>query len=325
MPSGLCIATSIDGNVQFEPKTIRFVSWTTTIRRFYERPFQATALGDAMYQEHWGFDRPPFQVGQDGAGYFRSPAQVEALARLTYLVNDQQRLGVLIGPGGVGKTVLLDAFARRQRLRGHQVCYRSLLGLQHDEFVLAVASDLGETPSSFDTLGILWRNIEDRLLVNRYQRLPTVFLFDDADEAESDILTAIARLAQWKGASDSRVTVVVACDQDHVQLLGSRLIDLCDLRIELHPWEAGDTAAFVRDVCLRAGRNKPVFDETGLEQLHALAQGLPRQIRQIAELALIAGTADDLKAIDGETVEDVVAEFSISDAERSWPIQTRLA
>lgn len=275
---------------------------------------EVSELGDdAMYLEYWGFDRPPFNVGSAGAGYFRSPTQVEALARLSFLVDDQQRLGVLVGTSGIGKSILLDAFARRQRMLGHQVVHQNLLGMQHDEFVLGVADDLGEIPASGDTLSILWRRIEDRLTVNQYQQLPTVFLLDDADDAESDVLTAVVRLAQWKSASEARITIVVACHEDRVKLLGSRLIDLCELRIDLGVWEAADTAAFVREICTRAGRDEPVFDDSGLERLHHVAKGVPRRIRQVGELALLAGAAAELKSIDGQTIDDVVVELNVVD------------
>ena len=49
-----------------------------------------------MYQQYWGFKQPPFNVGKDGQGYFKSPSQVEALARLTFLVENQHRLGLLV-------------------------------------------------------------------------------------------------------------------------------------------------------------------------------------------------------------------------------------
>ena len=264
-----------------------------------------------MHHEYWGFRQPPFNVGNEGSGYFKSPSQVEALARLTFLVEDQQRLGILVGGAGIGKTVLLDAFARRQRMRGHQVSIQSLLGMQYDEFVLTLAEDLGETSASDDTIGVLWRRIQERLTANRYQQLPTVLLLDDADEAEQDVLLAVVRLAQWKPTADSRITIVVACHEDRVELLGSRLIDLCELKIDLSPWEPADTAGFVHQVCQQAGRDEPAFDTSGLDRLHEISAGVPRRIRQIGELALLAGAAARLDSVDAETIDDVVAELKV--------------
>ena len=264
-----------------------------------------------MYLEYWGFRQPPFNVGNEGFGYFKSPSQVEALARLTFLIEDQQRLGVLIGRSGIGKSALLAAFARRQRMLGHQVSLMSLLGMQFDEFILSAAANLGEIPRPGTTIGILWRRIQDRLTVNCYQQLSSVLIFDDADEAEQDVITAIVRLVQWRPASESRITIVVACHEDRVDLLGPRLIDLCELRIELSAWEVDDTANFVREVCQQAGRAEPVFDSAAIKRLHDISGGVPRRIRQIGELALLAGAAAQLDTIDVDTVEDVVSELNV--------------
>lgn len=267
-----------------------------------------------MYLEYWGFQQPPFNVGNEGLGYFKNPSQVEALARLTFLVEDQQRLGVLVGRNGIGKSALLAAFARRQRMSGHQASLMSLLGMQYDEFILTLAANLGETPLPGTTVGILWRRIQDRLTVNCYQQLPTVLLFDDVDEAEQDVITAIVRLVHWKPAAESRITIVVACHEDRVELIGPRLIDLCELRIELGPWELEDTAQFVREVCQHAGRDEPVFDPAAIVRLHDISGGVPRRIRQIGELALLAGAGAQLAAIDAETIVDVVSELSVGKA-----------
>lgn len=263
-----------------------------------------------MYQQYWGFLTPPFHVGQEGSGYFKSPSQVEALARLAFVVDDVKRLNILVGPTGIGKSALLDAFARRQRLQGHQVVRISLLGLQYDELVLVIAEQLGETPCAADTISTLWRRIEDRLIVNRYQQLPSIFLFDDVDEAEQQVLTALTRLAQWKHSDESRITIVLSCRDDRVHLLGERLIDRCELRVELGAWEAADTADFLHESCRLAGREERVFDHDAVERLHEIAAGIPRRIRQVAELALVAGAGSE--QITRQTIDDVVAEFGVA-------------
>jgi type II secretory pathway predicted ATPase ExeA len=265
-----------------------------------------------MYQQYWGFRQPPFNLGHDGQGYFKSPAQVEALARLTFLVNDQHRLGLLVGPSGIGKSVLLDAFGRRQRMRGHQVARINLLGMQYDEFIWHLAGELGETPRQSDTLGELWRRIQDRLLVNRYQQVTTVMLFDDADEAEQDVLTAITRLAIWPPAAEAQITIVVTCDDCRIELVGRRLLELSELRIELGAWEHYDTAEFLNQILANAGREAPVFDADAIEKIHEISAGIPRRICQVGAMSLVAGAGYGLETIDAETIVDVVSELSVS-------------
>jgi type II secretory pathway predicted ATPase ExeA len=186
--------------------------------------------------------------------------------------------------------------------------------MQHDEFVWHLATELGETPSPSDTLGELWRRIQDRLVVNRYQQVTTVMLFDDADEAEQEVITAITRLALWQPAADAQITIVASCEGNRVELIGRRLLELSELRVELGAWEPSDTADFLHQILSGAGREAPVFDDGAIEKMHEVSAGVPRRIRQIGEMALVAGAGYGVETIDAETISDVVSELSVGRA-----------
>ncbi|HEY4759151.1 MAG TPA: hypothetical protein VIH42_01085, partial [Thermoguttaceae bacterium] len=64
-----------------------------------------------MYQSHWGLRESPFRGGLVMQLLQRSPTHEEALARLHFLVDNQRRLGLLMGPSGSGKSLVLEAFA----------------------------------------------------------------------------------------------------------------------------------------------------------------------------------------------------------------------
>lgn len=141
-----------------------------------------------MYQTTWDIPKSPFHVGPHGAGFYRSTIHDEALARLEYLVNNFYRLGLLVGPSGSGKTALTNFFAHEVQSRGCEVANLSVLGMDRDEFVWRLATELGEIPTHHDSLVTLWRRIQDRLTVNHYQQLPTIIFVDDVHEAEQSTL-----------------------------------------------------------------------------------------------------------------------------------------
>ena len=64
-----------------------------------------------MYQAHWGLQESPFRGLLDPKFFYQSPTHEEALARLQFLVDQQRRLGLLVGPPGSGKSLLLEVFA----------------------------------------------------------------------------------------------------------------------------------------------------------------------------------------------------------------------
>lgn len=265
-----------------------------------------------MYTEYWGLDESPFSGLLDTKYYYPSTSHEEAMARMQFLVEHQRRLGIMCGAAGSGKTLLFGRFADQLRRAGQNAVVVSLLGMTSDEFLWQLADELGESIEPDTGIHGYWRVITDRLLVNRYQQVHSVLLLDDADEAESEVLATITRLTQWQPAADARLTLVVACNAHRPELVGPRLLELCDLRIDVKPWMQEETADYLESLLLRAGREQPMFDASSVAKIHQIAGGIPRHVRRIAELAMIAGAGKSLDSIDENTILAVHSELSVS-------------
>lgn len=260
-----------------------------------------------MYKTYWGLQNSPFSPSE---GIFRTSTIDEAIARLEFLVDNQQRLGLLLGQPGIGKSVLLSSFAQFQRTRGRQVLYIDVQGMGSQELVWRLSQDLGRVPED-ETINLLWRNIYDRLTVNRYQQVSTLVLLDNVGETDRDALSVISRLVQWEPNAATRLTVILAAETENTERIGRRLLELCDLRIELGPWTSKETAEFLAESVIRAGCDKAIFDIMAAERIHQLSGGIPRRIRHLSELSLVAGAGHELPSIDVATVEAVDAELSV--------------
>ncbi len=263
-----------------------------------------------MYATHWGLVEPPFGAGTDLRWFHQSPTHEETLARLHFLVDNRRRLGLLVGPAGCGKSLTLCAFADQRRRAGDLACRISLFGLGVDEFLAAVACELGVNASPEANESALWRTIEDRLTVRRLERRATVFLLDDVDRADFRLQTALVRLAQRDWQPEALLTIVVACRTEDYACVNSRLADLIELRAEIELWGEEDTAEFLRKRTAGANRKKPIFSNEAAARLHVLSQGVPRLASQLADLALVAGAGRELDQIDGEAVEAVYQELA---------------
>jgi general secretion pathway protein A len=260
--------------------------------------------------------------GKAGAGrYYLSPSHEEALARLEWLIAQRRRLGVVVGPTGGGKTLLLSklAAALAEEVGQAPVVKISLLGLDEQQFLLALAQQLELSPGNNITAAELWRRVFDRLKERAYQQTSSVLLFDDAHLAGAAVLTAVSRLVEFDHAPDARVTIVLAADERHTSRLGERLLSRCVLRIDVEPWEADDTLAFVQQAIAAlaaldsAGDAPPAhFSPAALERIHALSGGIPRRVGQLAEWALVAGAGLGLAEIDDETVAAAAEELGVT-------------
>ncbi len=175
-----------------------------------------------------------------------------------------------------------------------------------------LATQLHRNPREDETPFQLWRTITDRVAENRYQQIPTVVLFDDVDEASSELLGHIVRLVRHDAAAQSSLTVVLALPPRCLARLGRRLLELAELRIDLEPWGPEDTQQYLDDCLSKAGARPAVFGSDAAARLHQLARGVPRQVSNLAELALLAGAGEHLGQIDAATVQAVYDELAMS-------------
>lgn len=264
-----------------------------------------------MYQSHWGMNEPPFRGCLDPRFYYQSPTHEEALARLHFLVEQRRRLGLLLGPSGSGKSLLLEIFAQQLRQSGRPVATVNLLGVEPAEMLCLLAGGLDLNLDPSGPAAGLWRSVTDRLAEYRYQQLETVVLLDDADRAAGAVLDQVTRLAQYDPSPASRLTMVLAGQRERMGRIGHELLDLAELRIDLDPWEQPDTEAFLSSSLAQAGRESSVFADPAVARLHELSQGIPRRVSQLADLALLAAAGEDLEQVGADVVESVYHELGV--------------
>ena len=264
-----------------------------------------------MVYSHWGLRESPYAAGIDPRAFYQSTNHEESLARLHFLVDQPRRVGLLLGDSGVGKSLLLDVFARQKRSATRQVASLSLLGIGSIEFLWQLCVRLGRDLPLSESIFQLWRSVSDQLRENRYQQISTVLLLDDADEAESEVLVQVTRLAQIDPSPSARLTLVLAAQATRLGNLGRRLLELADLRIDLEPWSEPDTMAYLRWALVQVGRTQATFTSDALRHIHLLADGMPRRVKQLADMALVAGAGNELELIDVDVVESVYQELGV--------------
>lgn len=263
-----------------------------------------------MYQNYWGLKHKPFIARCDDR--WASGGEREALARLSYLVEERHRLGVVLGPAGGGKSLLLERCAGQLRSNGCQVARVDLLGREPRELLWLLAAGWAVNPESDWQPFELWRALTDRLTENRWQQLPTIALIDDADEATPDTLAQVVRLVHGEPAD--WLTVVLTCRTDRVAFLGRRLLELAELRIDLVAWSLADTREYLQRSLHQAGRRQPTFSDGAVERLHELSGGIARRVGVLADLSLVAAAGGQLPLVDAHTVEQVFDELGVSES-----------
>ncbi len=245
-----------------------------------------------------------------GADYYPSALHEEALARLAYLAEKGAACGLLLGPDGCGKSLVLSRFAEQQRKTGAAVAAVSLLGESATEILSAIALGWGVDVRTSDELPSRWQKTTDRLRVLSLEQVPGLLLVDDLDQALAEGAALIDRLHAFAEGSGSNLVLIAACEVGGLELLSPRILARAQLRVELDFWTLEESNGFLRQWLARKG-NQQEFDRQALEVLHDLAEGIPRRVRQLAELTLLAGSGTNGDNLSEDIVEAAYEELCI--------------
>jgi general secretion pathway protein A len=271
-----------------------------------------------MYANYWGLAETPFRNTVDARWFFASAEHEEALARLMFLVEEGRRCGVLAGPSGTGKSLVLWLLRGEARRIRAEVALVDLVGRSGREMLWETVSALGLSPIGNDSPFKLWRTIQGHILANRYARAPLVLMYDHFDRAHADCIAAVERLHHFSSDGDTGLTLILGVGSERLPALARTLRTMSDLRIELNPFDRYQTQEYVETVLSRAGAAREVFEPGAFDRLFEETRGIPRELNRLCDVALLAGMAEDATQISESIVSAAAEELHLKiPAERS--------
>ncbi|MFN7626672.1 MAG: hypothetical protein ACK5PZ_07555, partial [Pirellula sp.] len=150
--------------------------------------------------------------------------------------------------------------------------------------------------------------IDDFLVASSVIGRRVTLLLDHAEQLSEESLQALGVLLTRPG----KWSLILAVDEESMVGLPRRILDCCELRIDLPPWDLGQTADYFEFALDRCGSSQHLFTAQGITRCHELGDGLIRRIAQLADLALVAGAVRGLERVDADLVDQVFDEFSIT-------------
>ncbi|MCC9607276.1 ATP-binding protein [Blastopirellula sp. JC732] len=237
----------------------------------------------------------------------RSAPFAEAWARLDYVWQSNRRCAVVIGPSGVGKSTLLARYGAQLEKKHVAVAQIAATGLAaYDMATMLVEAWGGRLkPAQYPTIALA-----DQLSVLTAERHAAVLFLDNADEMTMDATNVVLQLLRAPAHDGVKLTVVLAAQEGSLRKIDRRILELCELRVDLEPWTVEETQDFVESTLLEQ-EDFPEVDEAAIARIHALAEGSPRRVTQLLNLSLTAGAAQHLPQIDAETVEGLYGELGV--------------
>ena len=265
-----------------------------------------------MYKEFWGFKRSPFSGNIDPERFYESPGHEEAMARLSYVVDESRQGALVLGPAGIGKTLILETFARRTRRPNRELAIARCPALGGRELFLDLCQEFGLAPEPTANEADLWRRLRDHVAANRLQDCQTVIVIDQAHLLSENPaqLRSLHLLFHLDTNPAARLTVVLVARPELMRNARPEVIEWVDLGVTIEPLTASQTTGYIAHLTNWAGRTEPAFSNDALGKIHELTGGIPRQINRVCDLALLAAATEELTEVTETVVDSVYKELS---------------
>ena len=270
-----------------------------------------------MYFQYWGLRERPFQNMADVRFAYLSDQHHEGLSRLIYLVTSHKLGGVLTGPYGVGKSMVLELLSQTIRSDGlsRYLCVEIMpgesLGLARQ--LLAFIGQSQPIPDMTAVIEIVRAICHDPKAAFRH----TVLAIDEAhlikDSAIYEflhMLTNISVLGRDLTPQYSAFTLILS---GHMSLTANlapfeSLCQRLQLIWNLEPFTESQTLEYIRLRIQKAGGNIQLFEEVALQAIYQASSGLPRLINNLCDVALMLGCAARASKIGKDLIQQAARE-----------------
>ena len=266
-----------------------------------------------MYQKFFGLRESPFNVNPDPRYLYMTKQTQEALAGLTYGIQNRKGFILLTGEVGTGKTTLINQlldWLRAQRMSTAFIFNSRLEVNQLFDFIMA---DFEIPCESREKSQVLLRL--NHWLLERYRTGGTaVLIIDEAQNLSTDVLEEIRLLTNLE-TSTEKLLQIVLCGQPELEekLRQPQLRQLrqrITLRCHTSPLTLDETFKYIGERLRIGGANgEPIFSKEAVHAVHNYSRGIPRVVNSLCEHSLINTYVEQERVVTPKVVEDIAREL----------------
>jgi len=267
-----------------------------------------------MYESFYGLRELPFSLTPDPRFLWLSDTHEEGLAALYYGITRRKGFVLLTGEVGAGKTTLLRAVLDKLTPGTETALILNTADLTRIDLLKLIAWELRlnvVATSKADYLIAL-----NRFLLQRLERsLNTVLVIDEAQNLGAEALEEIRLLSNLETDTEKLLQIVLTGQPELLQRLADPALRQLRQRIAiehhvrfLRPDEVG---SYLRHRVEKAGGKYQDLFEAGLEEVFFAASiGCPRLISLLADRALLAAFAREVKPVSRAILESKARQIA---------------
>lgn len=256
-----------------------------------------------MYEAYYGLREKPFRISPDPRFLFLTPQHQEVLSKCEYMIRGRVGPVYVFGPIGSGKTTI----ARRlHQLLSEDSTLRVASVIAPDlktpnAFLRAIAREFEvKTERSFDeTLS----NFAAFLREQHGANVTPVLLVDEAQYLRRPLLRLVHFLLNYETSTEKLLQVVLFGQNE----LASHIDALPELKSRMFPsalaaLNAEETRDLIAFRVTVAGARQNPFTEQAASAIYRASLGLPRQVCQLRDMALLNAFVAKRMFVDEEQV-----------------------
>ena len=267
-----------------------------------------------MYNEFFGIEDSPFTLTPDPRFIVFTPSYNEVLASLYYGLENAKGLIVLTGEVGTGKTTALRWILRRLD-SSVLAAYIFNPRLSIDEFYHNVTQMLGikDWTNKAELLAEMGKVLEAR----HARGLRTVLIIDEAHELSDYVLEEIRLLMNFESDNAKHLQIVLTgqpelrekLNQPNLRQLKQRVA----LRCKMHSLpDVDEVERYITERLLIAGSDQPnVFTPGAIDFIFQCSEGIPRQINNLCDNAMLTAYAAGEPVIGRQIIEEVADNLDL--------------
>jgi general secretion pathway protein A len=267
-----------------------------------------------VYAEFYGLKELPFALTPDPRFIYFTPSHTEVMANLHYGIESGKGLVVVTGEVGTGKTTILRWMMQRLD-RTVLVAYIFNPRLSVAEFYQHVATLL--EIQKWETKSELLMELGKALEARHSRGLRTVLIIDEAQGLSPHVLEEIRLLSNFESDTAKQLQIVLTGQPELREVLNNpdlrQLKQRVALRCVIKPLpNVEETDRYITSRLLIAGAERTdIFSPDAIDYIYRCSDGIPRNVNNLCDNALLAGYAAGETIIGHELIEEVAETFDM--------------
>jgi general secretion pathway protein A len=272
-----------------------------------------------MYESYWKLAEKPFEGGADPRFYFPAETHQAALLKLRYAIENRRSGSLLVGPAGVGKTLLTNILHKTLGEQFQPFIHLVFPRMSPAELLAYLAGELVGKAANGDghalTPGVdqSLRRIQAFLAENVKRGRHAILIVEEAHLlGDASSLETFRLLMNFESEGRPCLTLLLSGQPGIIPILQRtpQLDERLAVKCLLRPLRLEETSGYVAHRLKIAGAQPSIIPQKAISTLHTLSRGIPRQINRLCDLALLVGFAEEQQTLSPAHFEAVAEELA---------------